>query len=76
MKLENRKGLGRGVVTVEQRPGTFEDIKAYTFWFRHDERNLNAKLEHAIDKLCRAYSYDSYNCGTMVIGVEWREYRG
>ena len=74
MKLEKRKGLVRGVITVDQGNGSFEPIKAYTFWFRHDDPQLERRLQIAINKLCNAYTY-SNDYASMMIAHEWKDYR-
>lgn len=74
MVIEKRTGLVRGVITMKQDHGNFEEIKAYTFWYRHDEPNLEAKLKDATEKLLTVYMRDWWRCGAAVIGTEWRDY--
>lgn len=73
MKLEKRKGLVRGVVTVQQN--YFEPIIAYTMWFRHDTPELEKKLQKAIDLILNAYrKMNDYGYHGAVVGVEWMDY--
>lgn len=75
MKLENRKGLVRGVLEISQDRGQFEDIRAYTFWFRHDEPDLEKQLDNAMRRLLAAYSGDRGRFGSAMLTVEWKDYR-
>lgn len=75
MKVEERKGLVRGVVTVCQADGDFEPITAYTYWFRHDDPYLEEELQKAIDRLVKAYFADSFRACSVMCGHEWKDYR-
>ena len=74
MKLEGRKGLVRGSVTIYQNHGSFDPITAYTLWFRHDTPNLESELQKAVDLLMNAYrSMKDY--GSAMISFEWKDYK-
>ena len=75
MKIEHKVGLVRGVVEIQQDHGSFEPIKAYTFWFRHDEEDLEKKVANAIDRLLHAYSNDRYRYHSAMMYTEWKGYR-
>ena len=72
---KNRKGLIRGCVELRQDHGDFEPIIAYTFWYRHDEPDLENVLQKAIDGLMHYYMKDHYHCGSLMMWTEWRDYR-
>lgn len=71
MKIEDRVGLVRGVVEVDDRYG--ETAIAYTFWHRHDEPDRDTKVSNEVESLIRAYKTMSW-C-SMVVRSEWRDYR-
>ncbi len=71
---KTRKGLVRGTVTIRQEHGEFEPITAYTFWYRHDEPNLEDVLQKATDDLVRFYFKDHWRCSGAMIGIEWMDY--
>lgn len=71
---KNKKGLVRGVVTIRQEHGSFEPITAYTFWFRHDEPELESLVQKAVDDLVRYYFKDHWRCGSACISTEWMDY--
>ena len=72
---KSRKGLIRGTVTIRQDHGAFDPITAYTFWYRHDEPDLENVLQRAVDDLLKYYFKDHWRCGTAVLGTEWMDYR-
>lgn len=75
MVIEKRVGLVRGVITMKQDRGDFDEIKAYTFWYRHDEPNLEAKVKDAVEKLLIVYMRDWWRCSGAVVGTEWTDYK-
>lgn len=75
MQIEDRKGLVRGVVEVRQDHGSFVPIKAYTFWYRHDEPDLEEKIQNAIEGLERYYMRDHWRCSSLMMYLEWVEYK-
>lgn len=74
MIIEKRKGLVRGVATITQGHGNFEEFKVYTFWYRHDEPNLEIKLNDALSRLMRVYLADCWRCEGVMMSVEWKDY--
>lgn len=73
MKLENKVGLVRFVITVSDKYLDSYPATAYTFWHRHDEPDLVTKLNAEASKLLSAYD-DHKNYGASV-EQEWMEYK-
>lgn len=76
MKVAERKGLVRGVVEIYQDHCGFEPIKVYTYWYRHDEPNLEKVVNDATDAIVHTYSKDKWRFHSAICGTEWREYQG
>lgn len=72
---KNRKGLVRGVIQISQDHGEYEPIKAYTYWYRHDEPELENKLQSEMDRLLKYYLADHWRCRSALLGVEWMDYK-
>ena len=65
---ENKRGLVRGVIEIQQRG--METIKAHTFWYRHDEQDVQEKLNTAINRLINCYD----NHYGISYYLEWKDY--
>lgn len=72
---KDRKGLVRGYVTLQQDHGSYEPITAYTFWYRHDEPDLENKLQKALNGIVHYYFSQHNKCGGATVGTEWMDYK-
>ena len=68
-----KKGLVRGVVTIEDRYDN--EVTAYTFWYRYDEPDVERKVTEDTDRLLRTYQHMNTGWSSATIGTEWKPFR-
>ena len=80
----DRKGLVRVVLGISNRDSTYvstdyqhceenDNIRAVGFWHRHDEPDLETKLNVDARRILDCYMHFP-KCSGAIIGIEWKDY--